>query len=134
MKSCLLLLVLSCALSAADLVLVANPDHAGVTLSKRDVADIYSGRMSKWPDGAKIAPVYLKGGAVHDEFLATYVGKNDAQFIANWKKMVFTGKSSMPDGFASEAEVIARVKATPGAIGYVAKANAGEGVVVIPVE
>ena len=134
MKTLLMCVVSICSLAAADVVVIANADHTGVALSKKEVADIYSGRMSKWPDGAKTVPVYIKSGKVHESFLAEYVGKNDAQFIATWKKLVFTGKASMPDGVGSESDVIAKVKETPGAIGYIAPGTPTDGVVIITVE
>jgi len=134
MKTFLLSVVSVWSLAAADVVMIANADHTGVVLSKKDVSDIYSGRMSKWPDGAKTVPIYIKGGSVHESFLSDYVGKNDAQFIATWKKLVFTGKASMPDGVGNEADVIAKVKATPGAIGYIAPGTAADGVAVITVK
>jgi ABC-type phosphate transport system substrate-binding protein len=130
----ILLALIAHALPAADLVLVANPDHAGAKLSRQEVAEIYCGRMTHWADGARVVPAYLTDGPVHEAFLRNYVGKSDFQFIATWKKLVFSGKSSMPDSVASEAEMVARIRTIPGALGYVSSGTSTEGVVVVAVE
>jgi hypothetical protein len=50
--------------------------------------------------------VLLKSGAVHDEFLTEYIGKNDTAFRASWRSLVFSGQASMPKSLDSEAAVV----------------------------
>jgi ABC-type phosphate transport system substrate-binding protein len=50
------------------------------------------------------------------------VGKSDAALETYYRSLVFTGKGSMPKSFASEADVVAYVAKTKGAIGYVSAA------------
>ena len=66
------------------------------------------------------APVLLKSGAAHEAFLKDYVGKTDSALETYYRSLVFTGKGSMPKTFATDAEVVAFVEKTKGAIGYVA--------------
>lgn len=48
-----------------------------------------------------------------------YVGKTDAAVGTYYRSLVFTGKASMPKSFGSDADVVAYVEKTRGAIGYV---------------
>ena len=50
-----------------------------------------------------------------------------------WQQQIFAGKDVPPDTKASDADVIAFVSATPGAIGYVSAGAAVAGVKVVKV-
>lgn len=114
-------------------VIITNPGNATASVSKDDLDAIYQGKKANWPDGAKIV-VVVQEGAVHESFLKTYVGKTPAQFAATWKKIVFTGKAKAPQECKNDADLIAYVAATPGAIGYVSDAAAPAGVKVVAVQ
>ena len=129
MKNTFILLFLFCVAmisSASAQTIVANPGVKGTEISKADLRDIFSGSSSTFKDGSHAVPVTLKAGAVHDEFLKTYVGKTDSGYRAAWRMLVFTGQGSMPKTLDSDAQVIEYVANTPGAIGYVSKAAVSE--------
>ena len=63
-----------------------------------------------------------------------YVGKTDAALGIYDRSLVFTGKASMPKAFGSDAEVVAYIAKTKGAIGYVSAATASEGVKTLEVK
>ena len=90
---------------------------------------IHDGRQSAYD--RMVAEV--KQGSAHDEFLATYIGKNDTAFRASWRSLVFSGQATMPKSFDSEAAVVEYVAHTAGAIGYIGKATPHEGVKVLAV-
>ena len=136
MKNTLLLLFLFCAAmasSAAAQTIVANPAVKGAEISKSDLRDIFSGSSSTFKDGSHAVPVTLRAGAVHEEFLKTYVGKTDSGFRAAWRMLVFTGQGSMPKTLDSDAQVVEYVANTPGAIGYVSKGSPSDKVKVLTV-
>ncbi|HVY93230.1 MAG TPA: hypothetical protein VHA14_10790, partial [Bryobacteraceae bacterium] len=66
-----------------------------------------------------VEPVVEKAGAAHEAFLKEYVGKTGAALDTYYRSLVFTGKGAMPHTLDSDAEVIAYVAKTKGAIGYV---------------
>ena len=110
---------LSMPVSAESMVIV-NQGVGDTTLTKADIEKIFTGKKSKWSDGAKIIPVTLDNeNDVHVEFLKKYVSKNAFQFAAYWRKMMFTGKGNPPKSFDSEQALIDYVAETSGAIGYV---------------
>jgi ABC-type phosphate transport system substrate-binding protein len=53
------------------------------------------------------------------QFLATRVGKTPAQFSSYYKKMIFTGRGRPLPKIDSDDAVLAYVRSTNGAIGYV---------------
>ena len=124
-------LLIVAALAAADVQVIGSPDKTGVQLDRATVESLFTGRNPKWPDGSKATIIVLKSGPAHEAFLSAFVSKNSSQFIATWKKLVFTGKAAMPTEVADEAAMLAAVKATPGAIGYLGGATAADGVVVV---
>jgi ABC-type phosphate transport system substrate-binding protein len=84
--------------------------------------------------GSHVQPVLVKGGAAHEAFLKEYLGKNDSALQAFYRSLVFTGKASMPKSVANDAEVVAYVAKTKGAVGYVSAAASTEGVKTLEVK
>ena len=85
-------------------------------------------------DGGHVEPVLLKAGSVHDAFVRQYTGKTAAGLENYYRSLVFTGKGAMPKMFATDAEVVAYVKSTKGAIGYVGAGARTDGVNVLDVK
>lgn len=114
--------IVSWAQTAAP-VLIANtsvPDHP---ISKTEVQNIFLGKVTKI-DETKVTFVILKSGDVHADFLATYLSRTPAQYSQYWKKLIFSGKGKSPKAFENEAELLAYITQTPGAIGYIGAAAA----------
>lgn len=126
-------MVLGTAQARAQVVVIANPSVKAADVSKADLRDVFSGAASSLADGSHVTPVLLKGGAAHDQFLSAYVGKNDTAFKASWRSLVFSGQASMPKSLDTEAAIVDFVAHNAGAIGYISKATAHEGVKVLSV-
>ena len=118
--------------SAEETVFV-NGASAIAGISDDDLKDYYLGKKASWPDGSKVTVVVLKDGASHENLMKK-LGKSTSQFSTSWKKLVFTGKGSMPEQVGSEDELVAYVAKTPGAIGYADAGKAKDGVKAIPVK
>lgn len=117
----------------AQAIVIANPSVKAMEVSKGELKDVFTGASSSLA-GSHVTPVLLKGGAANDEFLSEYVGKSDGAFMASWRSLVFSGQASMPKTVDSEAAMVDFVAHTPGAVGYVSKAAAHEGVKVLGVK
>ena len=63
-----------------------------------------------------------------------HTGKTTAALENYFRSLVFTGKGAMPKMLASDADMVAYVKITKGAIGYVSAASSTEGVKVLDVD
>ena len=114
---------------SAQLV-IANPDVKASEASKADIKDVFTGGSSSL-GGSHVTPVLLKSGTASDEFLAAYIGKTQAAFLASWRSLVFSGQATMPKSLDSDAAVVEYVAHTPGAVGYIGKASPHEGVKVL---
>lgn len=67
------------------------------TLSKNQVADIFFGRASRFPDGTQAVPIdQAEGSVVRERFYTKLAGKSDAQKNAYWSKIIFTGRGQPP--------------------------------------
>jgi hypothetical protein len=117
----------------AQAIVIANASVKSADVSKADLKDVFTGAASSLKDGSHVTPVLLKSGAAHDDFLSSYIGKNDTAFRASWRSLVFSGQASMPKSLDSEAAVVEYVAHNAGAIGYISKATPHEGVKVLTV-
>lgn len=118
---------------AADLKVIANPSVAASSVSAGDVKDVFLLDKDSL-GGSHVEPVLEKGGPTHEAFLKVYLGKNDAALQAFYRSLVFTGKGSMPKTLASDADVVAYVAKTKGAIGYVSAGASTDGVKTLQVK
>lgn len=128
MKFPLLFLFATMAVLASDVFIVANPSVKASEVSADELKLVFLGTKTSLGDGSAVEPVLAQAGAAHEAFLKTYVGKSDPALRNHFKSLVFTGKGSMPKSFASDAEIVAHVAKTKGAIGYLAAAPAAGGV------
>jgi ABC-type phosphate transport system substrate-binding protein len=135
---CAFLLVASASIFAvqarAQVIVIVNSSVKSTDASKSEIYDVFTGANSSLKDGTHVAPVLLKAGAAHEAFLAAYVGKNDSAFQSSWRSLAFSGKAVMPKSMASEADVVAYVAHTTGAIGYISNATPHDGVKVLNVK
>jgi ABC-type phosphate transport system substrate-binding protein len=118
----------------AQAIVIANPSIKSTDVAKSDLRDVFTGAASNFKDGSRVTPVLLKGGAANDEFLSAYVGKSDGAFKASWRSLVFSGQASMPKTLDSESAMVEYVAHNPGAVGYIGKGTAHEGVKVLQVK
>ncbi|MGD0568983.1 MAG: TonB family protein [Candidatus Sulfotelmatobacter sp.] len=104
---------------AVDIRVIANSSVKTDALSATELKRIYLEEKNSLDDGTHVEPVIQRGGRVHKSFLQEYVGKSDDDLQTYYRTLVFTGKGSMPKELGSDAEVVAYVAKTKGAIGYV---------------
>jgi ABC-type phosphate transport system substrate-binding protein len=119
--------------AAAEDTIIVNPALPLAALDDEALKDIYLGRKTAWDDGTRVVVVVLKEGISHDHLLQR-LNKSAAQFLTGWKKLVFTGKGTMPELVESEDALVALVSKTPGAIGYIDKGRLKDGVKALPLK
>jgi len=118
---------------AAEVKVIANPSVSAGSVSSGDIQAVFLLDKDSLA-GSHVEPVLEKGGAAHEAFLKSYLGKSDAALQAFYRSLVFTGKASMPKTVASDAEVVAYVAKTKGAIGYVSTGAVADGVKTLDVK
>jgi ABC-type phosphate transport system substrate-binding protein len=104
---------------AADVVAVVSAKSQVTVLTKAQIADIFLGKVNRYPDGSPAVPIDLaEGSPARDEFYVKYAGKSPAQVKAHWSKIIFTGRGQPPAEAANSADLKKRVAENPSAIGY----------------
>ncbi len=97
---------------------IANPSVQVDSISASELKSVFLQEKSSLA-GSYVKPVLARGGPAHEAFLRLYLGKTDSDLQTYYRTLVFTGRGVMPKSLASEAEVVAYVARTSGAIGYV---------------
>jgi hypothetical protein len=109
-----------------DVKVIANPSVGASELSPEDLKAVFLA-VKTTIGGSQIEPVLGKSGRAHDLFLKEYLGKSDATLTAYFRGLVFTGKASMPKVCDSDADIVAYVAKTKGAVGYIGAGVAAQG-------
>ena len=118
----------------ADVKVIANPSIAASTVSAAELKGVFLFMTPSLENASRVEPVLEKGGATHDAFVKHYLEKTDAALQIYYRSLVFTGKASMPKMLGSDAQVVAYVARTRGAIGYVSAAATTAGVKTLEVK
>ena|ERR1035441_1669515 len=118
---------------AGGVKVIANPSVRADSISAGDLKSVFL-EDSDTLSGSHVVPVLARGGPAHEAFLKDYLGKNDSALQAFYRSLVFTGKASMPKMLASDADMVAYVARTKGAIGYVSSTASTDGVKTLEVK
>ena len=113
---------------AADIKVIANGSVKADMISANEVKSVFLEEYNSLRDGTHVEPVLEKDGPVHQAFLHEYLGGTDDDLQNYYRALVFSGRGSMPKQLGSDAEVVAYVARTKGAIGYVSAEAIGEDV------
>jgi TonB family protein len=112
---------------AGDIKMIANSGVNVGIISLVELKAVFLEEKSSI-NGTHVEPVLEKDGPVHQAFLQEYLGRSEDDLQAYYHTLVFTGRGSMPKVLGSDAEVVAYVARTRGAIGYVSRTANAEGV------
>jgi len=100
--------------------LIVNASNPVASLTKDQAAKLFYKKQRAWPSGDAVVPVDLaEQSPVRKSFSMRVLGKDASAMRGYWQQMIFTGKGVPPLEKGTDAEVLAYVAATPGAIGYV---------------
>jgi len=130
----LLMLILSAGVASAVDV-IANKSVSLNSLTLASARAIFGMRQVKWPDDAPIRVFVLPDdNAVHGALCKERLNLFPYQLRQSWDRLVYSGMAQAPNEVSSEAELLNKVAATPGAIGYVRKVKAHDPVKILNIE
>ncbi len=110
----------SAAHAEPDITIIANSKNDLGSLTRKQIADIYMGRVTSLPNGSVPLPLDYQGdSAVRARFYQSITGKNMAQINAYWARLSFTGQANPPRRLADKATIMQVVGKNQGALGYV---------------
>ena len=114
------MILLACAVTAAQaqVAVIVNKSVGVSALTTSELQDIYTLSTKEWKSGGKITVFDLKVDAVKDKFYA-HLGKSSADLRKAWMRVQLSGEGKAPEVLGSDDEVVERVGATAGAIGFV---------------
>ena len=102
-----------------EVKIIANDSVKLSHVSVEELRRVFLIKTNLLHDGSRVEPVLGLGSAAHSVFIKQYLGKTDAALNTYYRSLVFTGKAFMPKLLTSDAEVVAYVRKTKGAVGYV---------------
>lgn len=115
--------------------IVANKSVAQTSLTLASARAIFGMRQVKWPDGTPIKVFVLPDNhPAHGALCKERLNLFPYQLRQSWDRLVYSGMAQAPHEVASEDELINRVAATPGAVGYVRKVKNNDPVKIITID
>ena len=105
---------------ADEVVAVVSAKSAITSLNPSQVADIFLGKTSRFPDGSPAVPIDLnEDSPAREKFYTQFTGKSPSQMKAHWSKIIFTGRGQPPMQASTNAEAKKTIAENPNAIGYI---------------
>ena len=99
---------------------VVNSANAASSMSREDVAKLFLKKTTSWPGGQAVMPVDQgKDSAVRKAFSQGVLNKDVSSVESYWQQQIFSGRAVPPTEKGNDADVLAFVRANPGAVGYV---------------
>lgn len=128
-------IILFCSLHAvaSGVKIVANPGLKANFISAGELKSVFMAERNSLRNGSHVHPVFERTGPAHEIFLRKFLGETDESLQSHYGALVFTGKAAMPKSFNSDAEVLAYVAKTRGAIGYISASASADGVKILAV-
>jgi ABC-type phosphate transport system substrate-binding protein len=110
------------AAAAEGFVVVAHPAVFGASVHREDLAGVFLRKVPRWGDQTPAVPVDQSGASpVRKAFTEAVLQMGVSTALQYWQKQLFATPPVRPPLVkGSDAEVLAFVGATPGAVGYVA--------------
>jgi ABC-type phosphate transport system substrate-binding protein len=114
-----LLLMPGLATEASAQISVVVSASQSKTLTEAQIAEIFAGASTTWPDGTKVQIVENGDAVLTQKFFAKVVKKPTALVRSQWTKLALSGQGAAPKKGANAAAVKDLVSKSPGAIGYI---------------
>lgn len=114
-----------------DFKVVVNRDNPVGELTARELSRLFLKKTLRWPEGRPVQPVEPAAPALQGKFALAIHAKTLNAVKSYWNQVIFSGRDVPPLEKAGDAEVLAFVRADPGAVGYVSAGADTSGVKVV---
>jgi len=112
---------------------VVHPAVQVTELTRSQLSRYFLKKATQWPDASPVRPIEPLDPRLRRAFAEQVHERSPAAITAYWNALIFSGRDLPPLEKSEDADVIAYVRATPGAIGYVSAASDTGGVKVVTV-
>ena len=115
--------------------IVTNTGVSEKVLSVNSLRSIFSMHLKTWSNGTKIRVfVFSDDNQLHQNFSKEKLNVFPYQLRSTWDRLVYSGTGQAPIVVNSAEEMVSKVANTPGAIGYLWRANINENVNVLEIK
>jgi ABC-type phosphate transport system substrate-binding protein len=102
------------------MVAIAYPATSDEEIARASLRAIFGMRLQRWPGDTPVKVFVLRDEAPeHATFSKSVLQVFPQQLRMAWDRQVFSGQGQYPEQVASTQEMLSRVAATPGSVGYV---------------
>jgi len=106
--------------------LIVHPDTPISQVNRNVARGIFSMRMREWSDGTPITVFVLTDrDPIHQEFVQSVLAMIPHQLRRSWDRYLYSGIGSPPIQVKNLEEMLSKISATPGAIGYIDEGTNG---------
>lgn len=106
---------------------IVNPGVSVSAVSASTARAIFAMKLSQWPDGKPVRVFVLGDDTLgHQSLCKQVLDLYPYQIREAWNRLIYTGIGQAPATVSTEEEMLRKVASTPGAIGYVMKAEKNE--------
>lgn len=106
--------------AAEDFQVIVNASSSTTEIERAEVARFFLRQSLKWSDGQPVLPVDQSSRSVVRDAFSRGVLKQPLPAVDTyWQRQIASGRTLPPPVKTSDAEILAYVASTPGAIGYV---------------
>lgn len=113
---------------------VIHPSVELKSYSRNSLRAVFGMRLKTWPNGMPVRVFVMPDdAALHTIFTKEKLNIFPYQLRAGWDKLIFSGTGQAPL-VRTEEEMRERISSTPGAIGYLKRANIDESIHVLNIE
>ena len=88
------------------------------TIKKSELLDFYTADVKKWINGEKVIVNDLKPKGEVKKIFYKFLGKTPSRMKSIWLRNMLSGEGDPPEALKSEEEMLQKIAATPGAIGF----------------
>ncbi|NKB71892.1 MAG: hypothetical protein GKR89_32855 [Candidatus Latescibacteria bacterium] len=121
-----LLLWVGAAWAEAEVAVIVHKEVALDTLDRGELLDLYTGDDKFWDDKAPVVVLDLKPKGEVKEAFYRFLGKSPSRMKTIWMRKMLSGEGDPPAALETEQDIVDKVAATPGAIGFVGRAEVNE--------
>ncbi len=116
----------------AEIVVIVNAKSDLKQLTRRQVVDIYTGRVTTAVNGNTLFPLdHPMNSVMREKFYAKLTGKSVSAVNAYWARLLFTGRALPPKELSDGVSVLKSIEMNINTIGYMHSGDVSEKVKVV---
>ncbi|ACT48418.1 hypothetical protein [Methylotenera mobilis] len=107
------------AAAGSKVAVIASSSSTPGVISANTLRAIFVMNQTKWSDGTPVKVyVFSDSNPIHETFSKEVLKFFPRQLRRAWDRQVFAGLGQYPEQVSTPQEMLAKVKATPGSVGY----------------